>query len=193
MGVLSRISKINPWHFLWIAIVLSEVFTLISTAVLSLVWWGAVSRDLLIIGSIDALVVSLPVAGIVIYFLNKTYRLAAEVQAHKAVATSLKSRGAYFQTILNVFPDPLMVINADYTIDFTNAAAQNFAGRDSIVGSLTCYEASHQASAPCDGASHPCPMEMVRTRKEMVHVQHEHFDGQGAGGGWIFTPPRFST
>lgn len=186
MGILSWIMKINPWHFLWISIILSEIFTLISNSVLSLVWWGSVSRDLLLIGSIDAFVVSLLVAAIVIFFLKKTShltvingRLQAEIDTRRALEKTLERNGQYFQTIVDVFPDPLMVINRDYTIDFANAAAKKLAGRDSVVGVMTCYEASHSATAPCDGKSHPCPVEIVRTTKKVVHVQHEHVDAQG--------------
>ncbi len=70
MGRINWIMKINPWHFLWISILLSELFTLISNTALSLIWWGSISSDLLLIGSIDAFVVSLLVAAIVIFFLR---------------------------------------------------------------------------------------------------------------------------
>jgi PAS domain S-box-containing protein len=186
MGRTKWLMKINPWHFLWISIVIVELFTLISNTAFSMIWWGSISSDRLLFGSIPALAVSLLVAAIVIFFLKKTShlnvineQLQVEIQRRQAVENTLEHSGQYFQTILDVFPDPLMVINRDYTIDFANAAAQQLAGRDPVLGGLTCYEASHHDTAPCDGMSHPCPIEMVRTAKKMVYVQHEHVDAHG--------------
>ena len=62
---------INPWHFLWIGIIFSEFFTFIMNSILSFLWWNHVSKDLLIIGSIDAFVVAFLVSFLVIYFIKK--------------------------------------------------------------------------------------------------------------------------
>ncbi len=69
--LLKRLEKINPWHFLWIAIICSEIFTAILNSILSYVWWGSVSVDLLLIGSIDAFIVAFLCSVIVILFTNK--------------------------------------------------------------------------------------------------------------------------
>ena len=169
----------KPWRFLWISVVLAGICTLFSSAVISLIGWGRVSRSLLLIGGIEAFAVSLLAAGIVIFYLPKAGYLGAETKTSRTLEQNFERRSQYFQTILDVFPDPLMVINGDYTIEFANAAARKLAGQDAIVGILSCYEASHQETSPCDGEAHPCPMELVRARKELVHVQHEHGDVQG--------------
>jgi hypothetical protein len=89
---IRKIEGINPWHFLWIAVVFSEVFTLIMNCILSLIWWGHISIDLLLIGSIDAFIVALLVSIIIIYFLsrikesNTTNRhLSQEVKALRGI------------------------------------------------------------------------------------------------------------
>ena len=66
-----KIEGINPWHFLWIGVIFSEVLTFIMTTILSLLWWGYISIDLLLIGAIDAFIVALIVIIIVIYFVNR--------------------------------------------------------------------------------------------------------------------------
>ena len=68
---IQKIERINPWHFLWISIVFSELFTLIMNCILSFLWWDHISIDLLLIGSIDAFIVALLVSMIVIYFVSR--------------------------------------------------------------------------------------------------------------------------
>ena len=67
---MQNIENVNPWHFLWIGIIFSELFTFIMSSILSFLWWGYISLDILLIGSIDAFVVALLVIIIVIYFVN---------------------------------------------------------------------------------------------------------------------------
>lgn len=75
--MLYTLRTMNPWHFLWVTVLLAEIFTAILNTINSYAWWGGISYDLLAIGTIDALVVSLIVAPIIIHFLQSTMRLAA--------------------------------------------------------------------------------------------------------------------
>ena len=47
--------------------------------------------------------------------------VAPEIDARRAVEATIDQNSQYFQTILDVFPDPLMVINRDYSIAFANS------------------------------------------------------------------------
>ena len=76
--IKTRLAAINPWHFVWISILISEVFTLICNTIQSWVWWDHVSSDLLLIGAIDAFFVSMLVAAIVIYFIRHTGALSQQ-------------------------------------------------------------------------------------------------------------------
>ena len=71
-----RLRHISVWHFVWICIVGSELLTLASNSVLSLLWWGHISRDLLLIGSIDAFLVALILAPVGILFIRHVLALA---------------------------------------------------------------------------------------------------------------------
>jgi signal transduction histidine kinase len=64
------LKRLNPWHFVWISIVSSELITLVLSVVQGRVWWGGVSRETLIIGAVDAMVVPLIVASLVVYFVK---------------------------------------------------------------------------------------------------------------------------
>jgi len=66
---LKKIAPKNPWHYLWISIVFSEIFTALLSTIFSSIFWGRVSRDVLIIGAINALIVPSVVAPIIIYFI----------------------------------------------------------------------------------------------------------------------------
>jgi len=68
--ILVRMKRISPWHFIWISIVCSELITLVLSMAQGRIWWGNISRETLIIGAVDSLVVPLIVATVVIYFVK---------------------------------------------------------------------------------------------------------------------------
>lgn len=133
-----KISKIDPLHFIWVAVLFSEVLTGLSNSVLSLIWWGHISRDLLIIGSIDAFVVSLIVAIIVIYFLNDATRLnnlnqhlredLKKLQTAEAALAAEKER---YRTLLDTSTEGIVVARIeDLRIKYINPTASRFLGYD---------------------------------------------------------------
>jgi len=67
---IDTLKRLNPWHFVWISIVSSELITLVLSVVQGRIWWGGVSRETLIIGAVDAMVVPLIVASLVVYFVK---------------------------------------------------------------------------------------------------------------------------
>jgi two-component system sensor histidine kinase UhpB len=87
---------------------------------------------------------------------------------------------ALYQSIIDGVTDSIMVIDADYQILMMNRAAHKFAV-DEISPSqpLLCYQLSHHLSAPCDGVTHPCPLEQVRELGHPVTVIHEHHQANG--------------
>ena len=74
-NILIKQKSFNPWHFVWISIIISELFTAFFNTVQSFLWFGKISPQLLIIGTIDAAFVPLIVAPIVIYFIKQTDKL----------------------------------------------------------------------------------------------------------------------
>ena len=67
--LFDKLNTISPWHFLWIGIVTAELFTILSSFIASNLLWGKLSREVVIIGIIDAAVVSVPVVFITIFFV----------------------------------------------------------------------------------------------------------------------------
>lgn len=72
----------NPWNLIWLAMISAVALTTLATYVQSLIWYGYVSDDLLIIGAIDAVIVSILVAPIVIKLvLAEQKRVKDELKA----------------------------------------------------------------------------------------------------------------
>jgi len=70
LKTLDTLKRISPWHFVWLSVVSSELITLVLSVVQGRIWWGGVSRETLIIGAVDAMVVPLIVATLVVYFVK---------------------------------------------------------------------------------------------------------------------------
>jgi predicted signal transduction protein with EAL and GGDEF domain len=79
--MLDRALSINPWHFLWIGIVLSEIFTLAASWLISQILWGRLSYEVLVVGAFDALLVSFLVVSLVIAFVTRISKLQQEIKS----------------------------------------------------------------------------------------------------------------
>jgi two-component system, cell cycle sensor histidine kinase and response regulator CckA len=68
-------SKRWPFYFSGIIIIVSLVITAGMNIINSLVWWGRIDRDLILIGCIDSLVVTLLVSPIAVYLIRNYFNL----------------------------------------------------------------------------------------------------------------------
>jgi hypothetical protein len=69
---LNGLRAINYRH-LAVIVVLSEIFTAIMNTIMGILWWGTISYDLIMIGTIDAFVVSLLVGTIILYIIKRLH------------------------------------------------------------------------------------------------------------------------
>ena len=77
-----RLVPKNPWNLIWLAMIAAMALTALANYVQSLIWYGYVSNDLLIIGTIDAMIVSILIAPIVIKLvLSEQKRVKDELKA----------------------------------------------------------------------------------------------------------------
>ncbi len=85
----------------------------------------------------------------------------------------------FLQTVIDGFPEALMVVNRDYTIALANRTAREMsAGGDPVADCLKCHQVSHGRETPCDGSDHPCPMKQVLETKMPTTAEHVHYDAQ---------------
>jgi signal transduction histidine kinase len=88
---IDKLKNINPWHFVWISIVSSELITLVLSVLQGRFWWGGVSRETLIIGAVDSLVVPLIVATVVVYSVKQIAELRKANEQLQEANLSLQS------------------------------------------------------------------------------------------------------
>ncbi|HHN66092.1 MAG TPA: sensor histidine kinase [Nitrospirae bacterium] len=84
----------NPWILFVLIILGSEIITAVMNTILGFVWWGSFSRDLVLIGTIDAFVVPIALMPLVFEFaktlkssfdLQKVNRILEEELYHRRV------------------------------------------------------------------------------------------------------------
>ncbi len=66
----------NPWHFVWISVLMTEILTLIVSGGICLVFWGKISLDILLIAAVNGFFVSLLIVVMVIFFIRQNDKLA---------------------------------------------------------------------------------------------------------------------
>ena len=84
--------------------------------------------------------------------------------------------------LIDILPDPFVVIDRDYRIIAANSKYRKHYGLDDtgdVVGRF-CYEISHHADAPCSQHGEHCPLEEVFETGEAAQVMHVHYDKHGA-------------
>ncbi len=85
------------------------------------------------------------------------------------------------EQIINILPDPFVVIDRNYRIMAANAQYRKRYGLgngDDVVGRL-CYEVSHRVDAPCSQHGEHCPLEIVFSTGQSTQVMHVHYDMNG--------------
>jgi diguanylate cyclase (GGDEF)-like protein/PAS domain S-box-containing protein len=96
-AISSRLRTANLWLFTGLAIVFSEIITAIMNTIMSQIWLGQISLDLLLIGCVDAFVVAALVAPILIRLFKDAANLAdanaileREITERKQVEAALR-------------------------------------------------------------------------------------------------------
>jgi PAS domain S-box-containing protein len=131
------IEKTNPWHFVWISIVFSELIAAGLNALQSQLLWGRISVDLMKIGAIDALFVPLIVAPFAIYFVRQTTELRTmnghlrhEVEERKRAEEEIAERNAMLQQIMDTANVAIGMVDKTGHITHANRRMGEMFGRE---------------------------------------------------------------
>ncbi len=82
------------------------------------------------------------------------------------------------EQVMNLFPDPFVVISSDYTIVASNKQYAEHFGEENVIGQK-CHKVSHHSDVPCSQSGELCPLEAVFNNGETTEVMHIHYDKQG--------------
>ena len=118
---IRKLNTINPWHFLWITVLFAEAFTLILNSLQSLMRWGYISRDLIEIGIIDALVSSFILASVVIYLLKAANeKLKQEIAENRVFADALQKSETQLRSTLEATADGILAVDNSGKVTLAN-------------------------------------------------------------------------
>ena len=118
--------------------------------------------------------------SISVYCPRKGYFAAVfeDITERKEVEEKLANLKEFDERIIDSLDDALLVIDPDdYKIISTNEVAlkQLKLKKEELIGK-TCYETTHHSLTPCNSAEHLCPIRRVLETKEIITVEHKHFD-----------------
>ncbi len=100
-------------------------------------------------------------------FKKEEDRLRLRVESEIKLADQ-RSR---FQRIFDHLPDPVLVINQDYTVEEVNETFLNrFQKKTEEVIGRHCYELFHQLAKPCDQCGMVCPLPKVLQENQATQV-----------------------
>ena len=82
-------------------------------------------------------------------------------------------------SFLNALPEPHLLFDRQYRVLAANTAyRRNFGEHQTFVG-RTCYDISHNSTAPCDQMGEICPVQRCLVSEQRERVLHLHHTPQG--------------
>jgi PAS domain S-box-containing protein len=110
----------NPWHFIWITVIASELFTAFLNTLQYALYIKTNLAQLLLAGFIDALFVPLIVAPVIFYFMRKKIelekfneQLQQEIAEREKAEAALLESEVKFRSIFEQATDGIMIADAD--------------------------------------------------------------------------------
>ena len=157
--IFRKWETINPWHFVWIGMIASEILTTLLSVAVSLTLWGNVSNQVLIVGFFDAFVVSLIVVALTIYFVRRASslseineRLQIEIADRKQAEEAIvKSRNS-LQAVVDSMDEVVYVADIQtYEILLINKYVRD---RFGDIQGKTCWQTIQKGqTGPCSFCS----------------------------------------
>jgi PAS domain S-box-containing protein len=135
-NILIKRKSINFWHFVWISVVFSELLTAFLNTAQGLIWFGKYSPQLVMIGALDALIVPLIVAPIVIYFMRHTAELKKineqfqqEIENRKHAEQALVQSEVRYRALINAINESEFLMDPDGNLLVVNETTASRLGK----------------------------------------------------------------
>jgi PAS domain S-box-containing protein len=134
----------NPWHFIWITVVMSELFTALMNTIQHYFNPEMDLRYLLKVGAIDALFVPLIVAPVIIYFMrsesalrNINMQLAHEIAERTRTEEGLRESEEKFSLFMDYLPASVFIKDAEGRTLYVNKHMRESLGAHEWIGKTT--------------------------------------------------------
>ncbi len=131
----------NPWHFIWISVVISEIFTALISVIQHSFAPEQDIRYILKVGAIDSLFVPLIVIPIVIYFLRNASvlkkinsQLEYEIAERKRTEEGLRESEEKFALFMDYFPAIVFIKDVEGRLLFVNKHMKEHLGAHDWIG-----------------------------------------------------------
>ena len=121
--ILKKLESVNPWHFLWVTVILAEIFTTVLNAIQSHLRWGFISYELLTIGVIDALFVPAVVAPVIIIFVMQIAKLREDMGLQQKFEKVLRESEKKYKDLAELLPQIVFELDDKGNILFFNRQA----------------------------------------------------------------------
>jgi len=121
--ILKKLESVNPWHFLWVTVILAEIFTAVINAIQSYLRWGFISYPLLAIGAIDALFVPAVVAPIIIIFVMRISKLQEDISLQQEFEKALRESEKKYKDLAELLPQIVFELDDKGNMLFFNRQA----------------------------------------------------------------------
>ena len=106
--------------------------------------------------------------------------ISRDITERKQAEELVKRSRNFLQTVIDGFPEMLIVINTDYSIALANKPAGMLVGKShSDLLGLPCFMVSQNLKEPCQGENRMCPLQEVIESKASVTVEHIRYDATG--------------
>ena len=120
VGLLAGLLRLAAWRFILAAVILSEIFTIISISILSWMWWGHIPKDFLLVCALDAFLVALVVAPIILYFFRRAIHLQEvnqalqrEAQERQRAAEEIQKREERYRLLFARAGDGIFILEGE--------------------------------------------------------------------------------
>lgn len=122
--ILSKINGIKKWQLVLYLFVIAELMTFTLNSTQSIIWWGYVNTDLILIGTIDAAVIVAILGPILIYLVSQMTRFE---EYRKDTIAQSKIEQKYRHYIENA-PDIITVLDKNGFIKYESPSIEKMLG-----------------------------------------------------------------
>ncbi len=126
--LLSKLFRLKRWQLILYLFVVAQIFAFILNFTQSIIWWGNVNIDLLLIGAVDVVVIVAILGPIIIYLSSQIARYEDYSQASKAQNLQDQKFRHYVENTLDI----VTVLDKNGLIKYESPSVEKVLGYQSF-------------------------------------------------------------